>query len=135
MSRLFQVNKAGGPVTTSGTATANIVTFDLVSDLPIPAALNNVALHVEGIMVMKDASNNSASFRVARAFKMISGTLSALGTQATVIGVGIGDAALSTAAGTLTSSGNIILLQGTGIIALTIEWTGFLSIWSGQFLP
>lgn len=135
MSRLGFVTKYGGPVTTSGAAATNIVLFNPAADLPLPAALNNVALHVEGILMARDSSNNCASVRVARAFKVVSGALSALGTQASVIGVGIGDAGLSTIIGTLTTGGGQIVLQGTGIIATNIEWTGALEIWSGEFLP
>ncbi len=133
MSRLGGVKKYGGPVTTSGAAVTTIVNWNPAAELPF--TFNNAALHVEGVLIAKDSSNNSASLRVARSFKLISGTLSALGSQASVIGVGIGDAGLATIAGTLTTNGGIIVLQGTGIIATSIEWTGYIEIWSGEFTP
>lgn len=133
MSRLGQVTKYGGPVTTTGAAVTTVVNWNPLAELPF--TFNNVALHIEGVLIARDSSNNSASVRVGRSFKLISGTVSALGTQASVLGVGIGDAGLSTIAATLTTSQGVVVLQATGIAATTIEWTGFIEIWSGEFTP
>lgn len=129
--RLCDVKKAhGGIVTTDGTVTT-IVSFDPTTELPVPFA--NAGLHVEGVLIAKDGSNNVASVRVARGFKIIAGALSALGTQASVVAVGIGDAGLATIAATLDAQSTVIRLRATGIAATTITWSGFIWLSSGEF--
>lgn len=116
-------------VTSDGTIT-NVVVVSLPS---LPGWTGgNVGLHVEGVLVGRDSSGNFVSTRVARAVKMQAGTLSALGTQASAIGVGIGDAALAAIVATLDVSGTDLRLRATGVIATSIGWRGFIEIWSGD---
>lgn len=122
------------PVNTIGVETKSIIELPIASLLDIVSVGSaNVGFHVEAVVSVKDGVTSYASMRAARAFRLIGGSLTALGTQAAAIGVGIGDAALGTALSVLDASGTTLRVRGTGITLLTLEWTAHVHIWSGEF--
>jgi hypothetical protein len=141
MARLGWLRKVAGPVnTTDGTTVTTIHTVDLTA-LPelVKAdgtfvAFNGAGLHVEGVLVGRDTNNGDVvTVRASRAFNRISGNLSGLGNAAVNIVAPQGSAALTTAAVTIDASSNSIRLRVTGVAGKTIEWTGFLELFSGEF--
>ncbi len=129
--RIQDARKAFGPIATADGNVATVFTYDPATELPV--VVNNAGLHLEAVLIARDSSNNVASLRMARAFKTLGGTLTALGTQASVIAVGIGDVALATIAGTLDANANIIRVRATGIAATNITWTGFMWLCASEF--
>lgn len=133
MGRYGGISLGGGPTNTIGAATATIASLD-ISAPGFTVSPNNVGFYVEGVLIGKDTStNNVVSARISRSFKNIAGTVSALGSGSANISPMAGDAAIVASVPALISAGTIIALQATGVVAFTIEWTGFLVIYSGQF--
>jgi hypothetical protein len=133
MARYGGILVAGGPTNTVNTATSTIATLD-VSAPSFSASPNNVGFYVEGILVGKETtSNDVVSCRVSRSFKNIAGTLTALGAGVANISPMAGDASIVASVPLLNVSGTTVQLQATGVAATTIEWTGYLIFYGGQF--
>lgn len=119
--------QVGGPVTTVSTATQTLAEWDLAAE-----AIDGCCIHVEGVLIGKQGTTASVTTRVARAFHRQAGTLTALGSLAS-LAAPIGSAALLTAAGVLDTSGNLIRLRATGVNGINLEWTGYLYAWTGEY--
>lgn len=117
---------AGGPVTTSGAVTNTIASCDMAA-----LGVSGAVIHVEGVLIGKEAAPAGVTLRVSRAFHRVGGVLTALGNVAN-IAAPAGSASLLTSAGVLDLSGDLIRLRATGVAALDIEWTGYIDIWTGE---
>lgn len=126
--------KTGTVQTTNGTATV-LCEFDLDAPGFCPA-LDGIGFHIEGAGVAKTAGNAVGGARVSQCAKRIAGTLSLEGSlnpiASGVAGLLLGNIALATATLTLAVSGVKIQLIATGVLLTTINWTGYLYIWSSD---
>jgi len=120
------------PVHTSGVATATICSVDLATAALFGGlSLANCGLLVEGKIIGKDAANNVGVSIFSRPFKLISGTLTALGAGITNIVALSGDLAAGYVF-TLDNSGTVLRLRATGIALAEVDWNGSLYITSSQ---
>lgn len=127
--------QAVGVITTADATPTLICSVD-VSAPGFSPAVDGAGFHVEGVAIGKSSTNAVASVRIAQQFKRIAGSLTLLGTLLPIVGGAggtlLGDAGLLTALATLQVSSNAIVLRATGIAATSIQWTGFLYIWSSD---
>lgn len=107
------------PWLTDDLTTANATpTVSAATSYVVPSGASG---YVEVTAVLKDASQNTASVKVSRSFKNVSGVLSLVGTLSSLLAIN-GDAGLVTAVLGLTTSGTTVQPQVTGIAATSIEW-------------
>lgn len=127
---------AVGSGQTVGLVTSDIVTFDL-STPGYCGALDNVPFDVELLLIGMTTANVAGKARITRGFKRIAGALSALAAQelltAGANGALLGEVGIVTALASLVNAGNLVKGQATGIVGLTINWTGYLWVNSGDF--
>lgn len=117
---------------TVGAVSITVAQIDLAAP-GICGTIDNVGVHIEGTLIGRNAATgDSVGMKVTRDFTRNAGTLTALGTLANIVAPQ-GSAALLAALGVLDTSGTIIRLRGTGIAAITLDWTGFLSVWTTDF--
>lgn len=135
MSRLNFQAPISGTTSTSSNTTVTLATFDFTSN-PTGLVLDNVGVLVQGYICAQSGTNVATAF-ISRSFKRMSGTVSAVNSLTSIVagtaGALIGDVALVTAVGNISNSGNTIILQCTGIIATNITWSGYLTIYTGEF--
>ena len=123
------LNGARSVKITGQTTNATPAVFDLI-DLAAPAiceAINGQGLYVEMVAIAQSTGNGVAGGKVGGVFKRISGTLSLLGTPASLY---LTVADLAVASVLMTTSGTKIQASVTGILATTINWTFHIQLWS-----
>lgn len=130
-ARLANITIAGTSITTVGALTSTVATLNLNAP-GFCGSVDNATIHVVGYLIGTDGTN-SCSAQISRAFKRISGTLTALGAGVTNIVPMQGDVAITGSVGLLTASGTTIQLQATGVALITITWQGYLNVWSNDF--
>ena len=140
MARWNSVRVVGGPTNTTDAATATtIASLDLAATT-YSASPDDVAFQVKGILIGRVTATTGApavgdciTVEVVRAYKRITGTVTALGGATTVSTGPIGDASLTGIVGTLDNSTTTVRLRANGIVNTTISWTGHLEFFSGEF--
>lgn len=123
-ARLWNFLTPGTGQTTDAATTTTIASLDITG-------IDGSVITVEAELIGKSTGNAGTSAQGRRTFKVISGTLSALGTLA-VIAPFDGDLA-STSIMTLDASGSTIRLRVNGIAATTIDWMGWLKMASTPY--
>jgi hypothetical protein len=120
MSQRFVQNPWLTDVVTTTDATP---TVSAATSYSIPSGASG---YVEMLVQARNtATNVGAAAKVARTFQTPGGVLALTGALVTLVGTAgalIGDATLTTALISLTSSGVIVQPRVTGIIATNIEW-------------
>lgn len=117
--------KAGTGTTTSASAVA-IVTFDVATGGPGGTALDDCTIFVVGRLAgFVPAGGTGVGTFDAAAFKVVSGTLTLIGSAQTV--PPIKDTGGSPA-GDLIAVGTVITYNAVGVAATTIEWYGNMDI-------
>jgi hypothetical protein len=127
MSRIKHTTQ--GTVQTTDTTVTTVVSWTPGSHLPV---VNNCIVSVAGTIVGKSSANGGVTISANATFSIVSGTVTLLGSQTTVLAAQ-GSAALTSSAITIDASSNIIRLRITGIAATTINWTGYLDVKSTEF--
>ena len=118
-------SKAGTGTTTS-TTLVPIVTFDIATGGPGGTALDNCTIFVVGRLAgYVTAGGTGVGTFDAAAFKVVSGTLTFIGSAQTV--PPIKDTGGSPS-GDLNASGTVITYSAAGVAATTIEWYGNMEI-------
>ncbi len=118
-----------GPVPTVGAVNAVLATFAPANYVPV---VNNCVLLCKGKLLGKIAAGNGVGLEVSAMIVVVAGGVSLDG--ASVPTPAIGNAALTAATGFFdVSVGTTLRLQATGVAAQTINWTGYLDIWTTDF--
>lgn len=119
--------KNGTGITTDNTTHISLATFDISTGGPGGVALNNCSIFIYGRNVGMDTTNNQvAGEMIAGQFKVVSGTLSKVGSTAQVTAM-IDDLPANPGAD-FSTSGTVITMYVTGVTGRTIQWYGTMDI-------
>ncbi len=125
MSRLLHTVANATPVQTTTATLTNVLTWTPASHSPV---VNNCMVWARGLILGKSSTNTGFAMEVGSLFKVISGTVTQVGTQYSFLSAGDMTATTST----LTTFGNIIDLNVNGIAAQTVNWTGRLMLFTSE---
>jgi hypothetical protein len=137
-SRMYTNCAITGNITTTNATPSVICSFDLANPLGnVATPINNTAIYVEGIVCAQISGSAYGSAKIAKSFKIVSGSVTSLFAQQSLVagsgGLLLGDVGITTALGTIDNNSTLIRLNATGILATTILWTGYLWIYTCEF--
>ena len=117
---------------TVGLVTATVVSFDAAAPTLVPVPSGQLMATV--LLLGREATApDFVRAMLLRSFKYEAGVLTALDGAAIVLGTTLATGAIAGATVDLNASGTVIRGQATGVVGLTIDWTGFLWINSTSF--
>lgn len=119
-----------GLVQTTDGSTSTVVSYDLVDATQALGAFANCQVYAELRLLGRTASPDYLRFDRGLSFAIESGTVAQLDLAAIVLGTDFISAALAGAAPVLDFTGTTIRGRGTGVVAQTINWTGYLWLYS-----
>ncbi len=116
------------PVQTTTSAQVVVASWTPGAHSPV---VNNCIVHVRAFLFGKSTGNEGAVHNISASFKVLSGTVTQLGVQALHMSP-MHDAAIATSC-FLSTASNAINLRVDGVSGKTIDWTGWLEIYTSEF--
>lgn len=127
--RLIHTTVNAAAVQTTDTTVTTVHTWTPAAHVP---AIDNCVLQVEATLIGRSSGNAGVTIKFGGTYKVISGTLSLLGTPA-AIQAAIGDAAMLVSVLSLDASSNVLRARVAGVTATTIDWQCYLEIKTTNF--
>lgn len=130
MSVPFHTAPKVGIVQTVGAVTSTVVQYDLSSATEALGAMDDKQITANCRLLGRQGGNVFRADRLST-FTRISGTVAQIDTPVQ-LGQDLISAALSGSAITLDFTGNVVRVRALGVAALTINWTGYLWLFTSD---
>lgn len=119
------IHWVSGTFQTVGLVTGTICSYDLSSTAASPTgtAFNNCSVYAEANIVgYNTGTSDGGTQKIVRGFKRVSGTLTSIDAATITLVTGTLGTGIATSVFNITTSGNLIICQATGVLANTIDW-------------